>query len=299
VAPIEVRSLTKRFGAVTAVDDVSFDVQPGNVTGFLGPNGAGKTTTLRMILGLARPTGGSATVDGLPYARLAEPARTVGAVLERSGFHPGRRARDHLRSVARAARLPESRADETLELVALQDAARRRAGEYSLGMRQRLALAAALLGEPSILVLDEPANGLDPQGIRWLREFMRWYASQGRTVLVSSHVLAEMSQTADAVIVIAKGKVVAQGPLAELTAGKQGVVEVRSPGSERLAGALRARGFGVERNGADGLLVSGADAAAVGDLALAEGVAVHGLSERTASLEDVFFELTGEQAAPS
>ena len=207
-------SLTKRFGTVTAVDDVSFAVEPGLVTGFLGPNGAGKTTTLRMILGLARPSGGTATVAGRPYGRLEHPSRAVGAVLERSSFHPGRRARDHLRAVARAARLPESRADETLELVALQDAAKRRAGEYSLGMRQRLALATALLGDPQILILDEPANGLDPQGIRWLRDFLRWYASQGRTVLVSSHVLAEMSQTADAVVVIARGKVVAQGPLA-------------------------------------------------------------------------------------
>ncbi len=299
MSAIEVRSLTKRFGAVTAVDDVSFAVEPGLVTGFLGPNGAGKTTTLRMILGLARPTDGAATVAGRPYRRLDHPARTVGAVLERSGFHPGRRARDHLRAVARAARLPETRADETLELVALQDAAKRRAGEYSLGMRQRLALATALLGDPEILILDEPANGLDPQGIRWLRDFLRWYASQGRTVLVSSHVLAEMAQTADAVIVIARGRVVAEGPLAELTAGGAGAVEVRSPGSERLAAALRARGYGVEAGTDETLVVSGADAAAVGDLALSEGVAVHGLRERSASLEDVFFELTGEESVPS
>jgi ABC-2 type transport system ATP-binding protein len=299
LSSIEVHSLTKRFGAVTAVDDVSFAVEPGLVTGFLGPNGAGKTTTLRMILGLARPTGGTATVAGRPYRRLEHPARSVGAVLERSSFHPGRRARDHLRAVARAARLPETRADETLELVALQDAAGRRAGEYSLGMRQRLALATALLGDPQVLILDEPANGLDPQGIRWLRDFLRWYASQGRTVLVSSHVLAEMSQTADAVIVIARGKVVAQGPLAELTAGDTGAVEVRSPGSEQLAVALRARGFGVEAGAGRTLVVTGADAATVGDLALSEGVAVHALRERSASLEDVFFELTGEESAPS
>jgi ABC-2 type transport system ATP-binding protein len=299
VAQIEVRSLRKQFGDVTAVDGVSFDVQPGMVTGFLGPNGAGKTTTLRMILGLARPTGGTATIDGRPYRTLEDPARRVGAVLERSGFHPGRRARDHLRAVARAARIPESRADETLEIVALQNAGRRRAGQYSLGMRQRLALATALLGDPRILILDEPANGLDPQGIRWLRDFMRWYASQGRTVLVSSHVLAEMARTADAVIVIASGRVVAQGPIAELTAGRAGAVEVRSPGAERLGAALRARGFGVEPAGDHTLIVTGADTAAVGDLALSEGVAIHGLSERTASLEEVFFELTGEESAPS
>jgi ABC-2 type transport system ATP-binding protein len=299
MAAIEVRSLRKRFGRVAAVDGVSFDVEPGMVTGFLGPNGAGKTTTLRMILGLAHPTSGSATIDGRPYRALDDPARTVGAVLERSGFHPGRRARDHLRAVARAARIPDSRADEALEIVALQKAAGRRAGQYSLGMRQRLALATALLGDPRILILDEPANGLDPQGIRWLRDFLRWYASQGRTVLVSSHVLAEMAQTADAVIVIARGRVVAEGPIAELIAGRGGAVEVRSPGAERLAAALRSRGFGVERSGDHTLVVTGADAAAVGDLALSEGVAIHGLRERSASLEDVFFELTGEGSAPS
>jgi ABC-2 type transport system ATP-binding protein len=299
VAEIEVRSLTKRFGAVTAVDDVSFGVEPGQVTGFLGPNGAGKTTTLRVILGLAHPTGGTATIAGRPYRELADPSGTVGAVLERSGFHPGRRARDHLRAVARAAGIRESRVDETLEIVALHKAARRRVREYSLGMRQRLALAGALLGDPRTLILDEPANGLDPQGIRWLRDFMRWYASQGRTVLVSSHVLSEMAQTADAVIVIARGRVVAQGPIAELTAGRGGAVEVRSPGAERLVRALSARGFGVERAGDHSLVVTGADSAAVGDLALAEGVAIHGLWERSASLEDVFFELTGEESAPS
>jgi len=299
MAAIEVRSLSKRFGAVTAVDGVSFDVQPGRVTGFLGPNGAGKTTTLRMILGLAHPSSGSATIDGRPYRALAEPARTVGAVLERSGFHPGRRARDHLRTVARATGIPEFRVEETLRIVALDKAARRRAGEYSLGMRQRLALATALLGDPRVLVLDEPANGLDPQGIRWLRDFMRWYASQGRTVLVSSHVLAEMAQVADACIVIARGRILAQGSVAELTAGRGGAVEVRSPGAERLAAVLRARGYGVEPADDGGLVVTGADAPTVGDLALGEGVAVHGLRERSASLEDVFFELTGEESSPS
>ena len=300
MSSIEVRDLTKRFGSVTAVDGVSFEVEPGLVTGFLGPNGAGKTTTLRMILGLAHPTSGTAAVEGSPYVDLADPARTVGAVLERSGFHPGRRARDHLRTLARAARLPESRADEVLEAVALTDAGGRRAGQYSLGMRQRLSLATALLGEPRILILDEPANGLDPQGIRWLRDYLRWYAAQGRTVLVSSHVLAEMSQTADAVIVIARGKVVAQGPLAEIVAGASGgAVLVRSPGAERLVGALRGEGFHVETTPDGSLVVTGTEAAAVGDLALREGLAVHELREREASLEDVFFELTGEESRPS
>ncbi len=300
MSSIEVRDLTKRFGSVMAVDGVSFDVEPGVVTGFLGPNGAGKTTTLRMILGLARPTSGTASVEGSAYAGLADPIATVGAVLERSGFHPGRRARDHLRTVARAARLPESRADEVLEAVALTDAGGRRAGQYSLGMRQRLALATALLGEPRILILDEPANGLDPQGIRWLRDYMRWYAAQGRTVLVSSHLLAEMSQTADAVIVIARGKVVAQGALDEIVSGaSSGGVQVRSPAADRLGDALQREGFGVEAGGDGALVVTGTDAAAVGDLALREGVALHELREREASLEDVFFELTGEESRPS
>ncbi len=300
MSAIEVNDLTKRFGPVTAVDAVSFEVQPGVVTGYLGPNGAGKTTTLRMILGLAHPTSGEATVEGKRYVELDEPTRTVGAVLERSGFHPGRRARDHLRTVARAARLPESRADEVLEAVALTDAGGRRAGQYSLGMRQRLSLATALLGEPRILILDEPANGLDPQGIRWLRDYLRWYAAQGRTVLVSSHVLAEMSQTADAVIVIARGKVVAQGPLEEIVASASGgAVVVRSPGAQRLGDALRGEGLSVESSGDGALVVTGAEAAAVGDLAFRAGVAVHELRDREASLEDVFFELTGEESRPS
>ena len=220
-------------------------------------------------------------------------------MLERSSFHPGRRARDHLRTVARAAAIPESRVDEVLATVSLDQPARRRAGGYSLGMRQRLALATALLGEPRVLILDEPANGLDPQGIRWLRDFMRWYASEGRTVLVSSHVLAEVAQVADAGIVIARGRVLAQGSVAELTSGRGGAVEVRSPGAERLAAALRARGHGVEQSEGGMLVVTGAGAPEVGDLALSEGVAIHGLRERSASLEDVFFELTGEESSPS
>jgi ABC-2 type transport system ATP-binding protein len=299
VAAIEVRSLTKRFGSVVAVDDISFDVEPGKVTGFLGPNGAGKTTTLRMVLGLARPTSGSVTIEGSPYAELADPAGTVGAALEHAGFHPGRRARDHLRVIARASGIPVSRVDETLELVALSDAAKRRVGGYSLGMRQRLALATALLGDPQILVLDEPANGLDPQGIRWLRDFLRWYAAEGRTVLVSSHVLAEVAQTADAAIVIARGRVVAQAPIEELTAGRSSVVEVISPRAEQLAEALRRRGWTVTPGEDGALRVSGAEQAAIGDVAHAEGIALHGLHTEQASLEEVFFELTGERTVPS
>jgi ABC-2 type transport system ATP-binding protein len=233
VAAIETAGLTKRYGDVTAVDDLTFSVRDGAVTGFLGPNGAGKTTTLRMILALARPTAGHATVKGRPYRELEHPARTVGANLEIAGAHPGRKGRDHLRALAGMASLPRSRVDEVLRLVELEGAAGRRAGKYSLGMRQRLGLAATLLGDPEVLILDEPANGLDPQGIRWLRDFLRGMASEGRTVLVSSHVLAEVAQTVDDVVVIHRGRLVDQGPVSRLTAG--GHVVARSP----RAGELR------------------------------------------------------------
>ena len=216
-APVlSVESLTKRFGAVAAVDDLSFALRPGAVTGFLGPNGAGKTTTLRMVLGLAAPTAGRALVFGRPYAALDRPATRVGAVLEAADLHPGRTGRDHLRVLARAARLPPGRVDEVLALVDLTAAAGRRAGAYSLGMRQRLALAAALLGEPELLILDEPGNGLDPEGVRWLRDFLRAFAAGGRTVLVSSHHLAEIAQTVDEVVIINRGRLVAASPLGEL-----------------------------------------------------------------------------------
>ena len=211
---IEVAGLTKHFGSVKAVDDLSFTVDEGRVTGFLGPNGAGKTTTLRMVLGLVNPTSGAATVHGQPFTSLQDPVHTVGAVLDGGMLHPGRSGRNHLRTLARASGIGDQRVDELMQLVALSDAANRRAGGYSLGMRQRLGLAAALLGDPKVLVLDEPANGLDPQGIRWLRDFLRRLANEGRAVLVSSHVLAEVAQTADDVVVIAKGRSVAQGAAA-------------------------------------------------------------------------------------
>jgi ABC-2 type transport system ATP-binding protein len=216
---IAARGLTKRFGRVHAVDDLSFEVRPGRVTGFLGPNGAGKSTTMRMVLGLVRPTAGSAAVLGLPYASLERPATAVGAVLEVQSFHPQRTGRNHLRVLAAASGVPDTRVDEVLALVDLTDAADRRAGGYSLGMRQRLGLAGALLGDPRVLILDEPANGLDPQGIRWLREFLREFAANGNAVLVSSHLLSEMAQMADEVIVIDRGRLVRQGSLADLTAG--------------------------------------------------------------------------------
>ncbi len=217
MAAIVVAGLTKRFGSLVAVDDLSFEVEPGTVTGCLGPNGAGKTTTLRMLLGLVTPTSGTATIAGLTYHELAAPKATVGAMLEASGFHPGRTAANHLKVIATAAGLSASRVDEVLAEVDLSDAAGRRVGKFSLGMRQRLGLAGALLGDPEVLVLDEPGNGLDPEGIRWLRGFLRRYAEQGRTVLISSHALAEVAQTVDRVVIIARGRLVAHSTLAELT----------------------------------------------------------------------------------
>jgi ABC-2 type transport system ATP-binding protein len=289
VAAIETAGLTKRYGSVTAVDDLSFSVREGAVTGFLGPNGAGKTTTLRMILALARPTAGSSTVLGRPYTQLDDPARAVGANLEIAGAHPGRKGRDHLRALATMARIPRSRVDEVLRLVELEGAADRRAGKYSMGMRQRLGLAATLLGDPQVLILDEPANGLDPQGIRWLRDFLRGMAAEGRTVLVSSHVLAEVAQTVDDVVVIHRGKLVEQGPVTKLTAG--GHVVVRSPRPDELRAALERAGLGVTADGND-LVVDAEDPARVGDIAFEAGVPLHELTTRATSLEEAFLALT-------
>jgi ABC-2 type transport system ATP-binding protein len=293
---VVVSGLSKTFGAVTAVDDLSFTVEPGMVTGFLGPNGAGKTTTLRMLLGLVTPTRGVATIGGLRYADLPDPTRTVGASLEATGFHPGRTARDHLRVLCAAAGLPAQRADETLALVGLADAARRRAGGFSLGMRQRLALAAALLGDPHVLVLDEPANGLDPEGIAWLRGFLRYLADSGRTVLVSSHVLSEVKQTVDQVVIISRGRLVRQATLEQLTASDIPAVRVRTPDAARLVPALVAQGFPVQRQASDTLLVTGVDAATVGQLALREQAELHELVAESSDLEQVFLELTAVPA---
>src|SRR3712207_1655177 len=238
---ITVTELTKRFGAVTAIDNLSFTVQPGTVTGFLGPNGAGKTTTLRALLGLVRPTSGSALVNGVAYAELPHPGFVLGAVLEASGFHPGRTARDHLRVLAAPDRIPDARVDQVLELVDLTGAARRRVGGFSLGMRQRLGLAAALLGDPPILVLDEPTHGLDPAGVHWLRTFLRRRVGAGGTVLVSSHLLAELALSADSVVIIKDGRLVTQGPVSDVT-GARSTVRVRTPQAEQLRAALAARG---------------------------------------------------------
>ena len=295
---VKAESLTKRFGEVSAVADLSFALEAGTITGFLGPNGAGKTTTLRMILGLTAPSSGQALVFGHPYAELPRAAtRRVGAVLEATDFHPGRSGRDHLRMLGRAAGIPDSRADEVLRLVELDDAARRRVKGYSLGMRQRLGLAAALLGDPELLILDEPANGLDPEGIRWLRDFLRRLASEGRTVLISSHVLAEVAQTVDRVLIISRGRLVLSSSLAELTARASGAVRVRSGDPQRLTTALRDEALQVTRSTDHALLVQGASSERIGEIAFAAGVPVHELVNTGGVLEDVFLELTAEASA--
>src|SRR5262249_52616053 len=263
-------------------------------TGFLGPNGAGKTTTLRMVLGLAAPSKGRALVFDRLYADLPQAARRVGAVLEATDFHPGRSGRDHLRTLRRAALLPASRVDEVLTLVELSGAARRRVKGYSLGMRQRLGLAAALLGEPELLVLDEPANGLDPEGVRWLRDFLRDFASKGRTVLVSSHVLAEVAQTVDQVLIINRGKLVVESSLESLTARVGGSVRVRTPEREKLQQALAREQIETTPVNDRSLLVHGVSSERVGDLAFAANVPIHELAVEGSSLEDIFLELTAE-----
>ena len=291
MATIELQGLTKRFGPVTAVDDLTLALHPGTVTGFLGVNGAGKTTTLRMLLGLVTPTAGTATFDGRRYADLDQPARHVGAVLEASSFHPGRRAVDHLRILATAAGLPVSGAGGALDRVGLAGVARRRVGGFSLGMRQRLALAAALLGEPEVLILDEPANGLDPEGVQWLRTFLRGQADEGRTVVVSSHLLAEVSQTVDHVVIIDKGRLVADAPLGELTAAATGTVVVQSPEAANLLQILDGIGVDAELTANDELTAS-ATPDVVGRAIAFNGIVVHGMQARRSSLEDVFFQLT-------
>ncbi len=294
VPVVRAESLTKRFGNVVAVDDLSFALAPGTITGFLGPNGAGKTTTLRIVLGLAAPSNGRALVFDRLYADLPQAALRVGAVLEATDFHPGRSGRDHLRTLSRAALLPDSRVDEVLTLVELSDAARRRVKGYSLGMRQRLGLAAALLGDPELLVLDEPANGLDPEGVRWLRDFLRDFASKGRTVLISSHVLAEVAQTVDQVLIINHGKLVVESSLEQLTARVGGSVRVRSPEVSRLQEALSRAQIATSPSNEHALLVHGTTSERVGDIAFAARIPIHELASEASSLEDVFLELTSE-----
>jgi ABC-2 type transport system ATP-binding protein len=296
MAPVVVaESLTKRFGKLTAVEDLSFALQPGTITGFLGPNGAGKTTTLRMLLGLAAPTTGRALVFDRPYAQIDQPALRVGAVLEATDFHPGRTGRNHLLTLSRVVGLPDSRADEVLRLVELEGSAGRRVKGYSLGMRQRLGLAAALLGEPELLVLDEPANGLDPEGVRWLRDFLRAFAADGGTALVSSHVLAEVAQTVDQVLIISRGRLIAESPLDQLTARVGGSVRVRTPKAAELEHALRTAQIEVTPSGDGTLFVLGTTSERVGEIAFTADVPIHELVTEGSSLEDVFLELTSER----
>jgi ABC-2 type transport system ATP-binding protein len=295
---IEVENLTKRFRKTVAVDDLSFKIREGAITGFLGPNGAGKTTTLRVILGLVHPTAGRATVMGRLYRHLESPTQQVGAVLEASDFHPGRSGRNHLRVLAAATGISRSRVEEILEVVDLQDAAGRRAGGYSLGMRQRLSLAGALLGDPRILVLDEPANGLDPQGIRWLREFLRSLAAEGRTIFISSHVLAELEQIVDEVVIIHRGKFVVQASTAELVARAAGGIRARSPQADQLRAALEQAGVKVASSEGDLLTIADSTTAQVGEIAAAKGIVLHELVAESSSLEEAFLDLTSQDEAP-
>ncbi len=288
---IDVAGLSKTFGTTRALHDLSFSVRPGVVTGFLGPNGSGKTTTLRCLLGLVTPDAGTATIDEMPYRDLPDPVRAVGAALEASSFHPGRTARAHLQVMALAARVPLERCDALLAQVGLTEAADRRVGGFSLGMRQRLALAQALLGDPAVLLLDEPANGLDPAGIAWLRGFLRALAAEGRTVLVSSHVLSEVEQTVDDVVVITRGRLVRQGSLAEIDSGPANVL-VRTPTPQALRDALP--GLTVEDLPAGVLRVQGSTTEQVGHAAHTAGVELHELTPEASDLERVFLDMTSE-----
>jgi ABC-2 type transport system ATP-binding protein len=288
--------LTKKFGSVTAVDDLSFTLKHGTITGFLGPNGAGKTTTLRMLLGLARPTRGTALLFGRHYVDIPNPARRVGAVLEATDFHPGRSGREHLLMLAYAAELAERRVDEVLATVGLTKAARRRVGGYSMGMRQRLGLAAALLGDPELLILDEPANGLDPEGVHWLREFLRGFAAERRTVFVSSHVLAEVAQTVDDIVIIDRGRLVTVSPLADLLARSVTGVRVIAPEAGRLHDLLLERDIDSRLIDSHELLAAGITTAEVGEIAGMSGIFLHELSPQSSSLEDIFLELTAKEA---
>jgi ABC-2 type transport system ATP-binding protein len=294
---IVVDHLTKQYKRLRAVDDLSFNVRSGRVTGFLGPNGAGKTTTLRMLLGLVTPTAGTATIGGERYTAMQDPIRHVGAVLEASSAHRGRTGRNHLRMICRAAGLPDTRADETLELVGLTPAAKRKFKGYSLGMKQRLGIAAAMLGNPRVLILDEPANGLDPEGIRWMRDLLKSLAAEGRTVLVSSHLLGEMQLLADDVVIVAAGKLVRQGPVDEVL-GSMGAaqVRVRTPQPAELTTALTELNATVLPQADGSLLVSGAEAAAIGHAAFTASVELHELSSERGDLEQVFLQLTAGMA---
>jgi ABC-2 type transport system ATP-binding protein len=290
---IEIAGLTKLYGTQRAVDDLTFTVEPGVVTGFLGPNGAGKTTTMRLVLGLDRPDAGTATIDGKPYRQLREPLRTVGALLDARQAHPNRSARNHLRWIAAANRIPAGRVDEVLDAVGLESVSDRTAGTLSLGMSQRLGIAAALLGDPPVLLFDEPVNGLDPEGIHWVRTLMRSLAAEGRTVFVSSHLLAEMSNTADRLVVIGQGKLIASTTVAEFVSESGNAVRVRSPQLATLAEVLGDAGLRADEDG-DALTVRGAAIEVIGELAARNSIVLHELSTRSASLEEAYLKLTDD-----
>lgn len=292
---ITAEGLTKRFGDKTAVDDVSFTVEPGTVTGFLGPNGAGKSTTMRMIVGLDRPTSGRATVAGREYKKLRAPLTEVGVLLEAKAVHTGRTARNHLRAMAATHGIPNSRVDEVIDLAGITSVARKRAGKFSLGMGQRLGIASALLGNPHTLILDEPVNGLDPEGVRWVREFVRYAASEGRTVLLSSHLMSEMSQTADHVIVMGRGKVLADAALPDLVrAWTRNTVRVRTPRAADLAAAVAGPGVEVKSSAPELLDIAGISADRISDIAAERGIPLRELTPTTGSLEDAYLALTGD-----
>ena len=296
MAPVEVRDLSKRFGTVEAVKHLSFDIEAGRVTGFLGPNGAGKSTTLRALLGLIHPTGGTASFDGKRYEDLERPSAEVGAVLEDASFHPGRSARNHLRVLAATGRHAPERVDQVLEDVGLTEAADRRVKGYSMGMRQRLAIAAALLGDPDVLILDEPTNGLDPPGIAWMRGMLREQAGRGRAVLISSHLLAEVAQSVDDVVVISRGELRAQGPLQQVLGGSGGpVTEVIAEDQAAMWNALQAAGHVAVREGKS-MIVHGLDPAAVGRIAGSAQLTLLLLTPRARSLEEAFLALTGGES---
>jgi ABC-2 type transport system ATP-binding protein len=298
-AAVEVENLTKRYGPTTAVDNLSFSIDRGAIAGFLGPNGAGKTTTFKMLVGLASPTSGTARVLGQDYQQLQDPVRQVGAMLEVSGYHPTRSAREHLLLLARTAGIARHRVEELLDLVELESAADRPVGGFSSGMRQRLGLAASLLGDPDLMLLDEPANGLDPNGIRWLRGFLKDLAHQrGKTIVVSSHILAEVDQMVDDVVIINQGRLVKQGPIDSDVAHKSGAVVVRTPTRDRFADILRNHGATVTIRGDDLLLASGIEVEVVGQIAAELGIVLYGLREDHSTLEDTFLALTEEKASP-
>jgi len=292
---IEAQGLTKRYGDKVAVDDLSFTVRPGRVTGFLGPNGAGKSTTMRMILGLDRPTAGSVTVAGKPFAQLYSPMREVGALLDAKAVHGGRSAYHHLLCLAQTNSIPRKRVDEVIGIVGLEDVAGKRSKGFSLGMSQRLGIAAALLGDPDVLMFDEPVNGLDPEGIRWIRLLMRSLATEGRTVFVSSHLMSEMEHTADHLIVIGRGRLIADCPMAEFIAGASTeAAVVKTPDAQRLADVVSAAGGTLERDEDGELTVRGLSPERVAELALAHGILLHYLAPARVSLEEAFMELTAD-----